>query len=95
MPESTKDYVVLAHFRVKDDDGNSVVYDPDGAFDPKTGKGWGEGPKAARKSFRGDPNSDQVKDLLAGAGGIHGPLIAEKGSDDAKAAAAATPGKEN
>lgn len=74
---SEKEYEVLAHFRVKDPKtGGSVVYDPDGNYDEKTGTGW----PGAKNTFKGDPNSEQVKDLLAGAGGIHGPLIAEKTS---------------
>lgn len=89
MPETTKEYEVLAHFRVKDSGGKSVSYDPGGDFDEKTGLGW----PGAKKTFRGDPNSDQVKELLAGAGGTSGPLIGEKSSSGGSTSAAS--GKEN
>lgn len=63
-----KDYPVLVHFRRKDPKtGTSVWYDPDGP------EGW----PGAKDTFTGVPGSDEVKDLQAGAGGIHGPLIGE------------------
>lgn len=70
----TKTCTVLAHFRLTDPKtGKSVSYDPHGDYDEETGLGW----PGARKTYTGDPNSDQYKDLLDGAGGTFGPLIAE------------------
>lgn len=85
MPASAeKDYDVLAYFHAKDDNGRSVTYHPDG------NDGW----PGAKATFKGDPSSERVKDLLAGAGGSHGPLIAEK-KTSGSTSSASTSGKEN
>lgn len=74
MPDASKEYEVLAYFHARDPKtGKTVFYHPD-KHDEEAGTGW----PGARQTFRGDPNSDQVKELLEGPENGNGPLIAEK-----------------
>lgn len=92
MPDSSSSVTVpvLAPFRVTDPKtGDPVFYDPDGDFNDETGKGW----PGAKKAYTGDPSSDQFKELLSGAGGVHGPLIGEP--DKKPAPSSSTASKES
>jgi len=80
---ATRSYPVLVHFRQKDPrTGKSVHYDPNGDYDEETGLGW----PGARKTWSGVPGSDEVQELLDGAGGDKGPLIRDPDEDKKPAA---------